>query len=526
MATVHKAGDKWTWLPCGGDEQNPLSSASLSAREKLYRDGAARYAKDPSLSHVHAFVAPYDHSEEGFWGKKMPADAKAAQKRFILLCATIFPSQEIIWTGGPQDPAANREIIAYGVKVAPGRFGYKMNAMNPKDNFGWAGTSLLIDAAKMGANICFEAVQPSKHPNFGGTWEQFVAKVKEVERRAGKRFSYKAIYPEDLGKVAPSATRNRVGYYPPGDAKAGGNGRGSLSPTTTQSNVEHLGVRHCGSEVQFTKLVPLLVDLVSAIVPVSSDSKVLGIYAPRIVALVHDDQSSGHRSVDQFVGYSMGANAPAARAHAQYPVARFVQVSHPQNAAVGICGTAPFTKPFLHWLGRDLLPVTCMRAVVSGAFARRKDGAVLTASLTRNHAGRGARSVVALAGAEATVTSVAGALKRIEERVAPFAGVLGLGLESSSRAFYRTELPLASIEVTECYSDINPTGFALSFDHCWHDAHSIVDKRVASFYQCAAVQTTNWPQVKANIAAIEKQAGRKISYLAPYPTDLMQAGVK
>lgn len=199
--TVHKAGDKWTWLPCGGDEQNPLSAANLAAREKLYRDGAARYAKDPSLTDVHAFVSPYSRSEEGFWGKKMPPEAKAAQKRFILLCATLFPTQRIIWTGSAEDPAANREIIAYGVKVAPGRFGYKMNAMNPKDNFGWSGTSLLIDAAKMGANICFEAVQPSKHQDFGGTWPQFVAKVKEVERRAGKRFTYKAIYPEDLARA-------------------------------------------------------------------------------------------------------------------------------------------------------------------------------------------------------------------------------------------------------------------------------------------------------------------------------------
>lgn len=35
---------------------------------------------------------------------------------------------------------------------------------------------------------------------------------------------------------------------------------------------------------------------------------------------------------------------------------------------------------------------------------------------------------------------------------------------------------------------------------------------------------SNWPKVRANIAAIEKQAGRKISYLAPYPPDLAKAG--
>lgn len=36
----------------------------------------------------------------------------------------------------------------------------------------------------------------------------------------------------------------------------------------------------------------------------------------------------------------------------------------------------------------------------------------------------------------------------------------------------------------------------------------------------------NWPKVKSNIAAIERQAGRKISYLAAYPGNLVQAGAK
>lgn len=39
---------------------------------------------------------------------------------------------------------------------------------------------------------------------------------------------------------------------------------------------------------------------------------------------------------------------------------------------------------------------------------------------------------------------------------------------------------------------------------------------------------SNWPKVKANIAAIERQGGKRILYLAPYPNkyDLTQAGLK
>ncbi len=35
----------------------------------------------------------------------------------------------------------------------------------------------------------------------------------------------------------------------------------------------------------------------------------------------------------------------------------------------------------------------------------------------------------------------------------------------------------------------------------------------------------NWRRVRQNIAWIEKQAGKKISYLAPYPSDLRKMGV-
>ena len=207
-ATARQAGDMWTWLPVGGDERDPktgrdvtLTEKSLSARLQLYRDGAARFRADPFLYAVHATVPPLGHSEECFYGKRMSTAAKEAQKMVISVAASSFPNQRIIWTGSAEDPAANREIIRYGVKAAPGRFVYKMNAMSPKPNWSWPGTTLLYDAATLGADIAFEELQPSNHPDFGGTWQQFVAKVAEVERRAGKPFVYKAIYPGDLAKV-------------------------------------------------------------------------------------------------------------------------------------------------------------------------------------------------------------------------------------------------------------------------------------------------------------------------------------
>lgn len=201
VATAKKTGDRWTWLPMGGDETSPLSASNLAAREQLYRDVGRKYGLDPTLYAVHAFVAPSGHSEECFYGRPMPRAAIEAQKRIVTVAAVAFPSAKIIWTGSANDPNANLEIIRYGVKAAPGRFVYKMNAMSPKDNLGWAGNTLLVDAAKLGADIGFEALQPSNHPKFGGTWSQFVAKVKEIERRAGKRFVYKALYRFDLAKA-------------------------------------------------------------------------------------------------------------------------------------------------------------------------------------------------------------------------------------------------------------------------------------------------------------------------------------
>lgn len=192
----------YTLLLMGGDEADPTKESHLASVESQVKRLAAKYATDPLCWGVHVTgCSKSGHSEELYWGKPMPAKVIAANKRLISAWAAAFPSQRIILAGSANDQNAIRDLIRYGVKAAPGRFVYKMNAMSPKPNLSWAGNTLLIDAAKLGADIGYEALQPSNHQKFGGTWAQFVAKTLEIERRAGEKFVYEAIYRYDLPRV-------------------------------------------------------------------------------------------------------------------------------------------------------------------------------------------------------------------------------------------------------------------------------------------------------------------------------------
>jgi hypothetical protein len=207
VATCRKLGKPYTLLVMGGDVIDPTKESHLAAVESHIKKLAALYASDPFCWGVHVTgcskreSATKGHSEELFWGRPMPAKVLAANKRLITAWSAAFPRQRILLAGSANDPAAIRELIKHGVTAAPGRFVYKMNAMSPKPNLDWAGNTLLIDAAKLGADIGYEQLQPSNHHKFGGTWAQFVAKVKEIERRAGKRFVYMALYRYDLPRA-------------------------------------------------------------------------------------------------------------------------------------------------------------------------------------------------------------------------------------------------------------------------------------------------------------------------------------
>jgi hypothetical protein len=200
VALCRKLNKQYTLLLMGG-ANNPTSTASLTFYDAAWKELGRRYAADPLCVGVHPGVPPAGYSEELFWGRPMPTHAMAANKRMTAVSVAAFPRQMIIIAGSANDPAAMRELIRYGVSIAPGRFVYKMNAMSPKPNLDWMGNTLLIDAAKLGADIGYEELQPSNHSKFGGTWVQFVAKVKEIERRAGERFVYQALYRYDLAKA-------------------------------------------------------------------------------------------------------------------------------------------------------------------------------------------------------------------------------------------------------------------------------------------------------------------------------------
>jgi hypothetical protein len=201
VTLCQKLGKKYTLLLMGGGPK-PLDPYNRGWYASAARELGKRYSADPLCFAAHVTGAsPTGHSEELYWGRPMPSLAKVAIKELIREWAAAFPRQWIILAGSANDPAATRELISYLVSVAPGRAVYKMNAMSPKPNLTWAGNTLLIDAAKLGAEISYEELQPSNHHKFGGTWAQFVAKVKEIERRAGKRFVYQAIYRYDLAKA-------------------------------------------------------------------------------------------------------------------------------------------------------------------------------------------------------------------------------------------------------------------------------------------------------------------------------------
>lgn len=202
VATCRKLGKPYTLLLMGGDGgTDPTRESHLASVEKQIKQLAALYANDPLCWGVHVTgCSKSGHSEELYWGRPMPPKVIAANKRLISAWAAAFPRQRIILAGSANDQNAIRDLIKHGVKTAPGRFVYKMNAMSPKPNLSWAGNTLLIDAAKLGADIGYEALQPSNHQKFGGTWAQFVAKTLEIERRAGEKFVYEALYRYDFAK--------------------------------------------------------------------------------------------------------------------------------------------------------------------------------------------------------------------------------------------------------------------------------------------------------------------------------------
>lgn len=198
-----QAGDAWTLLVMGGDRVDPTSEESLRGWEATIETLAKRYANDESLWGVHVTgCTPYaGASEELHWDRPIKPDVEAAIKRLMAKWAAAFPKQTILLAISLKDPVCMERLIAYGLKVAPGRFLVKHNAMKATSSIGAAQNKLVISAGKQGAMIGFEMVGSTKEDRFGGTLAQMLAKVSAVEKAAGKSVSYLAVYPPDLGKL-------------------------------------------------------------------------------------------------------------------------------------------------------------------------------------------------------------------------------------------------------------------------------------------------------------------------------------
>lgn len=201
VARCRKAGKLYTLLVVGGDVKDPTKESHLRSLEQLINSLGYQYASDPLCWGVHCGLPPEGHSEELFWGKPMPSKAITANKRIIATWGAAFPTQRMLLAGSANDPAAMRQLIAYGV-TTPDRFIYKINSLSAKTTTtGWAGTDLIVDAAKAGAGVGFEMLDASSASRFGGTWSQAMAKKAAIEKRAGKKTAYVAVYRGDLAKL-------------------------------------------------------------------------------------------------------------------------------------------------------------------------------------------------------------------------------------------------------------------------------------------------------------------------------------
>lgn len=203
VAACRKLGKPYTLLVMGGDARDPTTHAHQQKVWVAITQLASKYRDDPLCWGVHVTgCSRQGHSEELFWGRPMPAKSLATNKTLIERWAKEFSRQRILLAGSANDPAAMRTLIKHGVAIAPGRFIYKINSLSAKTPVtGWVGADLIVDAAKLGAGIGWEMLDNSSAARFGGTFAQSMAKLAALEKRAGVKTSYLAIYRGDLAKA-------------------------------------------------------------------------------------------------------------------------------------------------------------------------------------------------------------------------------------------------------------------------------------------------------------------------------------
>lgn len=203
QSRVKQSGDVWTLLPMGGDSSAPTSEANIREWEQLYKTLGAEYGNDPNLCgfHVSGCTPFKGASEEQHWGKPMPPAAIAGNKRLLKAAATSFPNQTIIFAIAGDDPAAMKQLISYGMTVAPGRFLVKHNAMKASTQISAAQNQLVIYAGQHGAMVGFEMAAASDGGSRVGSLSASIAKANQVAKLAGRPLSYLAVYPPDLSRL-------------------------------------------------------------------------------------------------------------------------------------------------------------------------------------------------------------------------------------------------------------------------------------------------------------------------------------
>jgi hypothetical protein len=194
-------GKLYTLLVVGGEVKDPTAASHLNSLEKLIAVLGSKYADDPLCWGVHCGLPPKPHSEELFWGKPMPGKAMEANWRTIRAWTKAFSDQVKMIAGSANDVKAMLDLMEFGQEESSGQFLYKINSLSAKLDTDWVGARLISEAAKLGLFIGFEMLCGSNESRFGGTWAKAMANKAAIEKRAGKKTNYLAVYKADLAKA-------------------------------------------------------------------------------------------------------------------------------------------------------------------------------------------------------------------------------------------------------------------------------------------------------------------------------------
>jgi hypothetical protein len=202
-----RTGDPATLLMMGGITATPWDESNIQRYTTIANQMGQRFNNHPNVVGTHICGASNPGtSEELHWSKPMPRQAIEANKQLIDIWAKAFPNPNIklLHAVSGKDPAAMREIIAYGRSRYPTRYLVKHNSAKASTLLSADHNILVAEAGKSGTHIGFEMVGSTGESRFGGTLQQAFDKMDAVCSQAGKprRQYYRAIYPPDLSKLS------------------------------------------------------------------------------------------------------------------------------------------------------------------------------------------------------------------------------------------------------------------------------------------------------------------------------------